>query len=195
MIESTFHALRDCPRVAHVWSHLVNQCYMYDFFIRDYSSWLNFNLTHNAGGNSSRDWTGVCGNGAILLVVVEQPEVVLVFGSAGCAVLIEWVTGKMYLIGIGAAHCLYIPYASATTPCPRRSQVSQGVSLNFWVVHRLMKQNSGVSLKGLVKPKLLVLSFNNIQLQVDSMVVYNCLNGIVVGNSCWTKSDYTRLYL
>jgi hypothetical protein len=59
--ESTFHALRDCPRVAQVWSHLVNQCYMYDFFIRDYSSWLNFNLTHNAGGNSSRDWIGVWG--------------------------------------------------------------------------------------------------------------------------------------
>ncbi|MCI08268.1 hypothetical protein A2U01_0029344 [Trifolium medium] len=85
---------------------------------------------------------------------------------------------------LGAAHCLYMLYAPATTPRPRQSQVSQGVSLNFWVVHRLMKQNSGVSLKGLVKPKLVVLSFNNIQLQVDSMVVYNCLNGIVVGNSC-----------
>lgn len=59
MEETILHALRDCPRVAFIWSKLVHPSKASAFFMGDLQGWIDYNMTNDLGMDTDLHWASI----------------------------------------------------------------------------------------------------------------------------------------
>lgn len=73
-LETTLHALRDCPLVLVIWMNLVRVDCRGEFFDSSLDDWITLNMSRHCGIDTEMDWKAVWANASHMIWMWRNKE-------------------------------------------------------------------------------------------------------------------------